>query len=81
LVALRDRERGRRYGVRWLQRWLDEAEAPTIEDAVLVTSCLAALGGRQHVPALDTLRALAVGSRRGVGAPGAAVSRGSSLSS
>jgi hypothetical protein len=64
LVALRDRERGRRYAVRWLARWLEET-SPAIEDAALVASCLAALGGNSHAAALDTLRALAVGSRNG----------------
>src|SRR5205085_8314915 len=39
LIALCDRERGRRYAVRWLQRWLEGAESPTIEEA------FAALGG------------------------------------
>jgi hypothetical protein len=45
LISLRDRERGRRYALRWLQRWLEEAKTPTIEDAAMVASCLAALGG------------------------------------
>jgi hypothetical protein len=80
LIALRDPARGERYAVRWLARWLEEAKAPTIDEAVLVASCLAALGGRQRVAALDLLRALAVRSH-GLGAPGAAVSRGSRLSS
>jgi hypothetical protein len=38
LVALRDRERGRRYDVRWLRRWLDVAEAPTIDEATMLAS-------------------------------------------
>jgi hypothetical protein len=60
LVALRKRERGRRYAVRWLQRWLDDAEAPTIDEAVMVAGCLAALGGPWHLAALEALRGLCV---------------------
>jgi hypothetical protein len=30
---------------RWLQRWLDETAGVTIDDAVMVAGCLAALGG------------------------------------
>ena len=44
LVALRDRGRSRRYAVRWLQRWLEEATAPTIEDAALVVTTWSARG-------------------------------------
>ena len=58
LVALRDRERGGRYAVRWLQRWLDETEVATIDEAVMVAACLAALGGCRHRDALQSLRAL-----------------------
>jgi hypothetical protein len=58
LVALRDRERGRRYAVRWLKRWLDATKAPTIDDTVIVASCLAALGGSGHAHALASLRML-----------------------
>jgi len=43
LVVLRDRERGRRYAVRSLQRWLETTTA-TIEDSTLVASCPVALG-------------------------------------
>lgn len=58
LTALRDRERGGRYAVRWLQRWLDEERAPTLQDAALVASCLSSLGGPRHATALAALRAL-----------------------
>jgi transposase len=39
------------YAVRWLQRWIEEAQAPTIEGAAIVAVCLSALGGPQHVSA------------------------------
>lgn len=56
LVALRDRERGHRYALRWLARWLEEAGA-TLDDTVIVVGCLAALGGPSHHRALQALRA------------------------
>ncbi len=46
LIAQHDRPRSRRVAARWLQRWLDEAPAPTFEDVALVVGCLAALGAR-----------------------------------
>jgi hypothetical protein len=46
LITLRDRERLRRFAVRWFQRWLEESRTPTIEDAVLIASCLTVLGGQ-----------------------------------
>jgi hypothetical protein len=58
LVAQRDRERSRRFAVRWLQRWLEESKAPTVEDAVMVVCCLAALGGERHAEAVNSRRAL-----------------------
>jgi hypothetical protein len=58
LIVLHDRRRGARYAVRWLQRWLEETKGPTIEEAAMMTACLAALGGRGHHPALAALRAL-----------------------
>jgi hypothetical protein len=56
LVALRERERGRRYALRWLARWLEEADV-TLDEAVTVAACLAALGGPSHHRALQALRA------------------------
>jgi hypothetical protein len=41
LIAKHDpRVRGRRAGARWLRRWLEESEAPTIDDAVMIAGCL-----------------------------------------
>ena len=56
LVALHDRERGRRYAVRWLARYLAEAPGVTIDEVVIVVGCLAALGGATHAQALEPLR-------------------------
>jgi hypothetical protein len=58
LFALHDRQRGARYAVRWLQRWLEETKGPPIEDAAMVVACLAALGGTGHELALNALRAV-----------------------
>jgi hypothetical protein len=55
LAALRDRERGARYAVRWLARWLEEAQ-PTLDQAVLVVGALRALGGPGHASAVAALR-------------------------
>ena len=57
LIARRDpRVRGRRVSARWLRRWLEETEVPTIDDAVMVAGCLAALGSESHETALSALR-------------------------
>lgn len=58
LAALRDPERGRRYAMRWLARWLAETDA-SLQETVLVVGALAALGGPSHANALLPLRALA----------------------
>ena len=58
LVALRDRPRSRRLAARWLQRWLEEQQAPLIDEVVLVAGSLAALGGPLHAEALAALRKL-----------------------
>ena len=56
LVACRDRLRGGRYAVRWLQRWLEETPTPTIHEAAMVASCLSSLGGPGHAEMLSLLR-------------------------
>jgi hypothetical protein len=59
LVAMKNPPRSRRMAARWLERWLAETAAPTIDDAAMVAGCLAALGGERHDHALDALRAMA----------------------
>jgi hypothetical protein len=56
LVARHDRVRGRRMAARWLERWLTESKAPMIDEAAMVASALAALGGPAHEQALRPLR-------------------------
>jgi hypothetical protein len=63
LVALRDRERGRRFAVRWLGRWVEEAQ-PMLDEAVLVIGALQALGGPAHGVALASLRGQIAQSRQ-----------------
>jgi hypothetical protein len=55
-VALHDRERGERYGLRWLNRYLAEQRAATLDDVTIVVTCLRALGGPAHAEALEALR-------------------------
>jgi hypothetical protein len=64
LVALRNRDRSRRMGARWLERWLADAGGATIDDATMVAGCLAALGGPGHADALAALRPLAASPSR-----------------
>lgn len=59
LIAFKAPQRHARVSARWLLRWLEQHDDATIDDAALAAACLTALGGRQHEPALDTLRALA----------------------
>jgi hypothetical protein len=59
LVSLRDAERGRRYAMRWLARWLDESPAATLTEAAFAVGALGALGGPGHGEALASLRAMA----------------------
>jgi hypothetical protein len=54
-ICLKQPERGRRVAGRFLQRYLDAHEQLTIDDAALVASLLAALGGPRHEPALAAL--------------------------
>jgi len=56
LIAEHDRPRSHRYTVRWLLRYLDAAEAPTIDEVAFIGACLAALGGQSHAEALSVLR-------------------------
>ena len=58
LIALGDPDRGRRASARWLKRWLEEAAAPTIDEAAMIAGALAALGGIRHGEALASLRAM-----------------------
>jgi hypothetical protein len=55
LLALRDRGRGSRFAVRWLERLVDERPAVTIDEVALAASALAALGGPAHDIACATL--------------------------
>ena len=66
LVALRDRARASRFATRWLHRLLEE-RSPTIDEAALAASALAALGGHGHNAAAASLLAMAeqpIGGRR-----------------
>src|SRR5262245_41391284 len=56
LVALHDRERGRRYAARWLTRWLERRPAATFDEVAMVVGLLGALGGPGHAEALQALR-------------------------
>jgi hypothetical protein len=58
-VALHDRDRGERYALRWLNRYLAERLAATLDDVLLVVAGLRALGGPAHVVALAALRSIA----------------------
>jgi hypothetical protein len=59
LIAEHDRPRSQRYTVRWLSRYLDAADAPTIDEVAFIVACLAALGGQRLAEALSGLRAVA----------------------
>src|SRR6266511_2468028 len=59
LIAEHDRPRSQRYTVRWLVRYLNAADAPTIDEVAFIGTCLAALGGQSHAEALSVLRAMA----------------------
>lgn len=71
LIALEDPRRHRRAAGRWLQRYMTETAAPTLDEAALVVAHLARLGGPSHAEALVSLRAMAerassAGRQRGV---------------
>lgn len=55
LICLKQPERGRRVAARLLERYLAETPQITIDDASLVASLLAALGGPRHAQALAAL--------------------------
>jgi hypothetical protein len=55
LICRRQPERGRRVAARFLERYLATTAGATIEDAALVASLLAALGGQRHEQALAAL--------------------------
>lgn len=63
LVARKDPARHPRVAARWLGRYLDEHPAPTIEQAALAASCLAALPGvgyaLGYAEAAQTLKSMA----------------------
>jgi hypothetical protein len=65
LIARKDPRRHPRVAARWLRRYLDEHHETTIDEAALVAWSMAALLGREHETAVETLRAMAKrGSRR-----------------
>jgi hypothetical protein len=59
LVARKDPARHPRVAARWLQRYLDEDPAATIEEAGLAAAALLALSGAGYQEAVTTLRAMA----------------------
>jgi hypothetical protein len=70
LIAQQDARRRPRVAARWLLRYLEAHDQATIEEASLVASALAVLGGPGHAEAHAALLALAEsGSRRRIGSP------------
>ena len=59
LIARDDPRRHPRVAARWLLRYLEEVDEATIDEAAMVTACLAALSGDRHGDAALTLRAMA----------------------
>jgi len=59
LIARKDPRRHPRVAARWLLRYLEEVDEATIDEAVMVASCLAALAGDRYQDAALTLRAMA----------------------
>lgn len=55
LICRKQPERGRRVAARFLERYLASTGGATIEEAALVASLLAALGGQRHEQALAAL--------------------------
>ena len=59
LIARKGPRRHPRVAARWLQRYLEEADGVTVDEAAMVASCLAALVGDRHQDAELVLRAVA----------------------
>jgi hypothetical protein len=59
LVARKDPRRHPRVAARWLQRYLEEDPAATIEEAGMAASSLLALTDAAYQEAVQTLRAMA----------------------
>lgn len=59
LVARKDPARHPRVAARWLQRYLEEDPATTVEEAGLAASALIALTGAGYQEAVQTLRGMA----------------------
>jgi hypothetical protein len=64
LIAVHDRDRGRRAAMRWLRWWLGARE-PTLDETLVVVACLGALGGPGHQRALSALRDTAASATGG----------------
>jgi hypothetical protein len=58
LIARKDPRRHPRVAARWLRLYLDESLDVTIDEAGIVATSLAALTGREHETAVQTLRAM-----------------------
>jgi hypothetical protein len=58
LIARKDPRRHPRVAARWLLRYLEEVDEATIDEAAMVSACLAALAGDRHRDAALTLRAV-----------------------
>jgi hypothetical protein len=59
LIAQKDPGRRGQVTARWLQRWLEASSHVVIGDCAFVVAALQALGGANHVSALEALRAIA----------------------
>ena len=63
LIAGEDPRRHPRVAAKWLRRYLEEQDSATIDEAVMVAACLAALTGNCHEAAARTLRAITESGR------------------
>jgi hypothetical protein len=59
LIARKDPRRHPRVAARWLLRYLEECPEATIDEAAMVSACLAALAGNRYQDAALALRAVA----------------------